>query len=181
MALVESFMLPLGTALPDLAGLEITNGKALPKQHSELTVISVICNHCPYVIHIAEAFAKVLNQLHASGINCVAISSNNIATHPQDAPDKMADFSAEHKFVFPYGYDASQNIAKSLMAECTPEFYVFHKTEGLIYRGEFCDSRIGNNIAPSGKSVLKAIELYTTSQTILTEQKPSMGCSIKWK
>lgn len=181
MALVESYMLPLGTPLPGLDQLEVTNRISIPKEQSELTVVAVICNHCPYVIHIAETLASTFNQLQASGVNCIAISSNNVETHPQDAPEKMAEFSSQHQFAFPYAYDATQELAKYLMAECTPEFYVFHKTQGLIYRGEFCESRMGNSIAPSGKSLLQAIELHKLTNEIVADQKPSIGCSIKWK
>ncbi len=181
MALVESHMLPLGTPLPSLKTLEIINGYTLPETQSDLTVLAVICNHCPYVIHIIEAFSAALNTLQSKGIQTIAISSNNIVTHPQDAPEYMAEFSTQHEFTFPYAYDATQEIAKALMAECTPDFFVFHKTEGLIYRGQFCDSRIGNDIAPSGQSLLNAIDTYSTSKQIVSEQKPSIGCSIKWK
>jgi peroxiredoxin len=181
MALVESHMLPLGTSLPNIESLAITNGIDLPKTQSELTVLAVICNHCPYVIHIIESFANVFNQLQNTGINAIAISSNNVETHPQDAPEHMNTFAKQYGFSFPYAYDATQAVAKELMAECTPDFYVFHKTNGLIYRGQFCDSRIGNDILPSGKSLLVAIETYLATQQLVAEQKPSIGCSIKWK
>jgi peroxiredoxin len=181
MALVESYMLPLGTPIPNMNSLAVTNDFSLPDKQSDLTVVTVICNHCPYVIHIVEAFARVMNQLQSEDIHVVAISSNNIDTHPQDAPEKMAEFSKQYGFNFPYAYDASQEIAKALMAECTPDFFVFHKTEGLIYRGQFCDSRIGNDIVPSGKSLIEAIEIYNNTKQVVSEQKPSIGCSIKWK
>lgn len=181
MALIESSMLPLGTPLPRLNTLEITNGYALPETQSDLTVLAVICNHCPYVIHIIEAFSDVLNKLQSQGIQTIAVSSNNIVTHPQDSPEHMAAISKQNGFNFPYAYDATQEIAKALMAECTPDFFVFHKTEGLIYRGQFCDSRVGNDLEPSGASLIEAIQKFNLSKQLVSEQKPSIGCSIKWK
>lgn len=173
-------MLDLGSGIPSIAILETCNGKSITVPKKGLLVIAVICNHCPFVVHIADKLSEVFNALEKSGIPCLAVSSNDIEHYPQDAPDKMSEFSKQYNFEFPYAYDASQNFAKDLKAECTPDFYIFDAEKGLIYRGEFCPSRPNNGIPVTGNSLLHAIEEFGNN-TITSEQKPSIGCSIKWK
>ena len=180
MALIESSMLDLGSPIPNTTSLEITNGLNLSLPKKGLMAIAVICNHCPFVVHIAEKLAEVFNALEQQGIVCLAVSANDVIHYPQDAPEKMNEFAQKYGFNFPYAYDDSQEFAKALKAECTPDFYIFDAEKGLIYRGEFCPSRPNNGIPVTGKSLLNAIDAHGAN-TIISEQKPSIGCSIKWK
>lgn len=180
MALVESSTLKLHSPIPNLSALQICNGKEI-KTNSDILAVAIICNHCPFVLHIAEKFAEVFNEFTTQGIDCLAISANDIKSHPEDAPDKMAEFSKAYGFTFTYAYNADQSIAKELKAECTPEFFLFSREKGLFYRGQFDDSRPNNDIAPSGSNIKAALEAYKNNNEILDEQKASIGCSIKWK
>ena len=181
MALTISSMLPLGTELPkfslpntvDGSEFSTTSLKEMP------TLIMFICNHCPYVIH----YHTLIQQLETDFnniFNLVAISSNDVSTHPDDAPSKMTVLWKDLGLSFPYLYDETQQIARQFQAECTPEFYVFDTNNLLTYRGRADDSS-PNSGAPSGIDLIIAMRNTINGQKVDIEQHPSMGCNIKWK
>jgi peroxiredoxin len=180
---VSSTMLPLGTeaphfALPDPAGTihrsdELAGAPAL--------VVMFICNHCPYVKHVADRLAAVTKELMDQGVAVVGISSNDIETHPDDAPERMADEAALRGYLFPYLYDESQEVAQAYRAACTPDFYVFDRDRKLAYRGQFDDSRPRNDKPVTGNDLKAAVEAVVAGEPVSEDQRASIGCSIKWK
>ena len=140
-----------------------------------------ICNHCPFVHHVMEEVLKVVNDYRVQGIGFVAISSNDVVKYPQDAPELMTEFAFANGFEFPYLFDESQEIAKAYDAACTPDFYLFDNQNKLVYRGQLDDSRPANGIPLSGSDLRSAIDGVVMNRLINPEQKPSIGCNIKWK
>jgi len=156
------------------------------------TLVMFICNHCPFVQHIAAGLAQFALDYQPRGIACVAISSNDVVSHPDDTPDKMAQFARQNGFVFPYLYDESQRTALGYEAICTPDFYLFDQARHLVYRGQFdasrphteWDVRAGrarNMVPVTGADLRAATEALLTAKPPLADQIPSAGCSIKWK
>ncbi|MGD8174593.1 thioredoxin family protein [Marinimicrobium sp. ARAG 43.8] len=184
MARTPSNMLPLGTELPD-ARLPDPAGeswKLSQRMGDKGLLIMFICNHCPFVLHIAPFLETLNDRLNALGIRCVAVSSNDVQAYPDDAPDKMAEFAKEYRLAFPYLYDESQNVAKSFDAACTPDFFLFDRNQRLVYRGQLDDSRPGSDIPVTGADLLAAAEQVSRGEAPPTDvQKPSLGCNIKWK
>ncbi len=183
MALVESNMMDLGTTAPDFKLLDTVSDKemTLSELRSDIaTVIVFICNHCPFVIHLNEQLVKVANDYQSKGIQFIAISSNNIETHPQDGPEWMTKTAKKEGYPFPYLYDETQTVAKAYQAECTPDFFVFDNQLRCVYRGRFDDTR-PNMGQPSGRDLTLALDSILSGQKVNVEQYPSMGCSIKWK
>ncbi|WP_339899775.1 thioredoxin family protein [uncultured Gilvimarinus sp.] len=183
MARTPSNMLPLGTALPEV---ELPDGAGdlyniSANVGSNGLAVLFICNHCPFVLHIADFLAPLSRQLAQLGIGCVAISSNDVANYPQDSPEHMLAFAAQHDFPFPYLYDESQAVAKAFEAACTPDFYLFDRDKKLVYRGQLDDARPGNDVLVDGRDLLAAAHAMAQQEPIPTEQKPSLGCNIKWK
>ena len=181
-------MLPLGTKAPQftlpntnpLAGIQPSH--SLIDSQQDMLLIIFMCNHCPYVVHILEGLSSCVRDLQAKySFDCLAISSNNVATHPQDSPAKMAELAKAYNFSFPYLYDESQEVAKSYQAACTPDLFVFGEDKQLIYRGQLDDSRPGSSIPVTGESLIEAVKTYAQKGEILGKQYPSQGCSIKWK
>jgi thiol-disulfide isomerase/thioredoxin len=140
-----------------------------------------ICNHCPYVVHVRETLAKIGEDYVPKGIGIVAISSNDANNYPDDAPKKLKTMAESLKFNFPFCYDDTQDVAKAYRAVCTPDFFLFDKEQQLVYRGQLDDSRPGNNKPVDGASLRSAIGAVLTGQAVAVKQKPSVGCSIKWK
>ena len=179
----NSTMLPLGTRAPDFR-LKDTIGKAVSlndlKSASALLVV-FICNHCPYVKHIRAGLAQLARDYQPRGVAVVGISSNDVASYPQDGPVKMAEEAKSAGYVFPYLYDETQDVAKAYRAACTPDIYLFDQDQRLVYRGQFDDSRPGNNLPVTGKDVRAAIDAVLGGKPVSTQQKPSIGCNIKWK
>lgn len=185
MALTESNMLPLGTKAPNFSLIDTVSGKTISLsdiRSDKATVVMFICNHCPYVIHINEELVRLSKEYIAKGVGFVAISSNDIVNYPQDAPDKMAELAKELDYPFPYLYDATQEVAKSYDAACTPDFYVFDKDLKLRYRGRLCASRPRTEtpIPVTGKDLRAAIDAVIAGQPVAEKQYPSAGCNIKW-
>jgi len=183
MALTYSQMLPLGTQMPEFKLLNVVDNKMFDSKNSIIKhgiIIMVICNHCPYVIHYHNQLKKLVSDYNQS-LNFIAISSNNIETHPQDSPEMMSDLFRKLKFTFPYLYDDTQEVAKLLNAECTPEFYLYDKFKKLVYRGRLDGSSPGNNLEIDGKDLRSAINALISGKSINGKQFPSMGCNIKWK
>lgn len=184
MALTPSNMLPLGTKAPSfnlhnvLTG-ENTSFEDVQGEHG--TLVMFICNHCPYVIHLFRDLVDFTDEYKAKGLGVVAISSNDVENYKEDSPDKMAIVSKVLKFDFPYLYDEDQSVAKAYDAACTPDFYVFNKKNELVYRGRFDESRPNSGIEITGKDLRQAVDHMLNGEAVIEDQKPSMGCNIKWK
>lgn len=184
MAQTPSTMLPLGTMAPEffLQDTRSNNYFRFDQCKGEKgTVVLFICNHCPFVVHVMDEVIRIANDYRVQGIGFVAISSNDVVNYPQDAPEFMTEFAFEHHFEFPYLYDATQDVAKAYEAACTPDFYLFNNQNKLVYRGQLDDSRPANGIPLSGSDLRSAIDGVVTNRLINPEQKPSIGCNIKWK
>jgi peroxiredoxin len=175
-------MLPLGTAaphfrLPDTTGTAVSlsdfKGKPL--------LVAFICNHCPYVKHIRAGLAQLARDFQPRVAAIVGINSNDAAHYADDAPEKMKREVKEAGYTFPYLYDESQAVAKVYRAACTPDFFLFDKDHRLVYRGQFDDSRPGNGLPVTGKDLRAALEAVLAGKTASPDQKPSIGCNIKWK
>ena len=182
MALLESRNFEIGKTAPDFELLNTVNDQlaSLDQLKGEKgTAIFFICNHCPFVIHIMDELIKLGKDYANSGVNLIAISSNNVDTHPQDGPKYMK--AVGERLGFPYLYDETQEIAKAYNAVCTPDLYVFDGDLKLTYHGQLDDSRPGNNIPVSGDDLRNAMDCLIENKTNSLGQKPSIGCSIKWK
>ena len=184
MALTPSNMMPLGTEAPHfkLVDTKDDNEKSLDELKGEVgTLVMFICNHCPFVIHVNEELVRLANDYKSKGINLIAISSNDVVNYPQDGPDKMKQHAIENRYSFPYLYDETQDVAKAYDAACTPDFFLFNKDLALVYAGQLDDSRPGNGKPVTGKDLRAAIDALIHKSPIDPNQKPSMGCNIKWK
>lgn len=184
MAQTPSTMLPLGTKAPDFKLLDTISGKNVTLEDSKGlngTVIMFICNHCPFVKHVNNQLVRLAKDYKPKGIDFIAISSNDVENYPQDAPDKMTETAINEGYIFPYLYDASQQVAKAYKAACTPDFYVFDDALTLIYRGQLDDSRPSNGIPVDGKDIRNALDALLNKEPVNLQQKPSIGCNIKWK
>ncbi len=183
MARTPSTMLPLGTPAPDFTLPDPRSGADVSladfEGHPALLVM-FICNHCPFVIHLKDAIADVARDYAEEGLAVVAISANDVSTHPDDSPEKMAAFAKENDYLFPYLYDESQEVAKAYHAACTPDFYLFDGERKLAYRGQFDDSRPGNDVPVTGADLRAAIEAVLAGREVPEPQTPSLGCNIKW-
>ncbi len=184
MARTPSNMLPLGTLAPEFSLPDTVSGKTLQLQElkgKQGTVILFICNHCPFVKHVNPEIARLGNTYQDQGIAFVAISSNDVQNYPEDAPELMQQVAKTEGYSFPYLYDETQEVAKAYDAACTPDFYLFDAALKLVYRGQLDDSRPGNGIPVTGKDLRGAISALLAGSPITEDQKPSIGCNIKWK
>jgi peroxiredoxin len=150
-------------------------------RQSPVLVVMFICNHCPYVVHIREALAKLCKEYQQKNVAFVAINANDIEQYPDDRPEKMAEMAEQFSFSFPYLFDASQDVAKSYRAACTPDFFVYDQSRSLVYRGQMDASRPGNDEEPNGLDLREALDHLLEGKSSSKEQKPSLGCNIKWK
>lgn len=176
-------MMKLGEKAPNFTLLDTVSGKklSLQKLKSDVaTVITFICNHCPYVHHVNKKMVEISDIYQNKNIQFIAISSNDIENYPQDAPEHMVEVAKKEGYTFPYLYDETQEVAKAYKAECTPDFFVFDKNLKCAYRGRFDETR-PNMGQPTGKDLIAALDAILAGQEISTDQKPSMGCNIKWK
>lgn len=183
MARTPSTMLELGTPAPDFSLPEPATGKfvSLGDFRGRPLVVVFICNHCPYVLHIAAKLAEIAREFQQRDVEFVAINSNDVTNYPDDSPEKMPAMSEGYGFTFPYLYDESQEVAKAYRAACTPDFYLFDADHRLSYRGQFDDSRPRNDDPITGADLSDAIKALLAMMPPLEEQKPSLGCNIKWK
>ncbi len=184
MALTPSTMLPLATPAPAFSLPDTVSGRSLSLaelQSDRATVVMFICNHCPYVIHICDGLLQLARDYQARGVAFVAISSNDAANYPDDAPDKMAALATRLSFPFPYLYDESQAVARAYQAACTPDFFVFDGAMKLAYRGQLDDSRPGNGKPVTGADLRGALDALLAGRAVGEDQVPSVGCNIKWK
>jgi thiol-disulfide isomerase/thioredoxin len=183
MARTPSTMLPLETRAPDFSLLDPATGRNVSRTDFEgkPLLVMFLCNHCPFVKHVAETLAEIGTVFREKGIGVVAISSNDVATHPDDSPEKMVAEARRVGYPFPYLFDETQQVARAFRAACTPDFFLFDRHHRLVYRGQLDDSRPGNGIPVTGHDLVAAAELLIAGATIPAEQKPSLGCNIKWK
>ena len=176
--------IPLGFTAPSFSLFNVVTGSQ--NTLTELrgingTVIMFICNHCPFVIHVIDEIIAIANDYKHKNISFVAISSNDIDNYPDDSPQKMKEMAIEQQFPFPYLFDETQATALAYNAVCTPEFNVFNHQNNCVYRGQMDDSRPGNDSLNNGKDLRKALDYVLQKKELNFEQKPSMGCNIKWK
>jgi peroxiredoxin len=184
MAQTPSTMLALGTPAPAFSLPDPVTGKTVPLSDFDdqpALLVAFICNHCPFVKHIQKAFVDFAREYQDKGLAVVAISANDVADHPADSPDKMAEEARQNGYGFPYLYDESQEVAKAYTAACTPDFFLFDKARKLVYRGRFDDARPGNGKPVTGNDMRAAVDGLLSGRDISPDQKPSMGCNIKWK
>jgi len=181
MVLTESTNMPVGSPAVDFTLTDTRNGDSVSLSAIDGPVLLVfMCNHCPYVVHIVDPLVALAADLKERGISTVAISTNDVVSHPADGPEKMAALAAAKGFDFPYCFDESQEVAKSFGAVCTPDIFLFDAEHKLYYRGQFDDTRPGQSIA-HGKDLRDAASLMLDGKSAPTDTRPSVGCSIKWK
>ena len=179
-----SVMLPLGTPAPAFHLRDVVSGETYNlDSFSGKTALLVmfICRHCPYVAHIERELAKLGQDYREKSIGIIAISSNDPESYPDDAPPKLKEMAGRLGFTFPFCCDETQEVAKAYRAACTPDLYLFDRDRRLVYRGQLDDSRPGNGKPVTGRDLRAAIEAVLAGQPVESNQRPSIGCSIKWK
>jgi thiol-disulfide isomerase/thioredoxin len=177
-------MLPLGTPAPDFSLPEPATGGTVALDDfrgSPALLVLFISNHCPFVKHIREALARFASGYRSRGLACVAIGANDVVNYPDDGPARIAEEVNTFGYSFPYLYDESQATAKAYRAACTPDFFLFDAGRKLVYRGQFDGSRPGNAVPVTGADLRAAVDAVLAGQPVSAEQKPSIGCNIKWK
>lgn len=183
MVKTASTMMGLGTEAPDFSLLNV-DGRTVSLsdfQDAPALLVMFICNHCPFVKHVAEQLALLGAEYQAKGVAVVAISSNDVSMHPEDSPEQMVHEVENRGYTFPYLYDEDQSVAKAYQAACTPDFYVFDKNQRLVYRGQLDSSRPDSGIPVTGEDLRAALDAVVSDQSVSADQKPSIGCNIKWK
>ncbi|MBT8236249.1 MAG: thioredoxin family protein [Bacteroidia bacterium] len=184
MARTPSNMMPLGTKAPDFSLSDTVSGTDMTLDElsgTAGTVVMFICNHCPFVKHVNAGIVALAKDYQDKGIGFVAISSNDVENYPQDGPELMKENALQEGFTFPYLYDESQEVATSYDAACTPDFYLFDSELKLVYRGQLDASRPENGIPVTGMDMRNALEAVLAGKQVEPNQKPSIGCNIKWK
>jgi len=182
-AKTESTMAALGMAAPDFALPDTGGWTVVLGDFSEAPGLLVvfICNHCPFVKHIREELAQAVKRYQGKGLAVVGISSNDVDAFPQDGPELMAREVEELGYTFPYLFDETQSVAKAYTAACTPDFFLFDNGRRLVYRGQFDGSRPGNDLPVTGADLGAAVEALLEGNAVSSDQRPSIGCNIKWK
>ena len=183
MAKTESTMIALGMTAPDFA-LPDTDGRTVGLgdfADAPGLLVVFMCNHCPFVKHIQKTLASCVKRYQARGLAVVAINSNDVEAFPDDGPEAMVRQVEEFGYSFPYLFDEAQSVARAYNAACTPDFFLFDPERRLVYRGQFDGSRPGNDVAVTGADLGAAVEALLTGDPISPDQRPSIGCNIKWK
>ncbi|MGB3200573.1 MAG: thioredoxin family protein [Nodosilinea sp.] len=183
MAMVESTMLPLGTAAPHFELTDVVSGETITLgtfADAPALLVMFICRHCPFVKHVEQELARLGQDYGPKGVGIVAISANSVQTHPQDGPEHLKAQAQSVGFTFPYCFDATQEVAKAYTAACTPDFFVFDQAKTLAYRGQLDDSRPGNDVPVTGQDLRAALDAVLAAKAMPGHQKPSIGCNIKW-
>jgi peroxiredoxin len=183
MALTASEMLALGTPAPQFR-LPDTEGRMVSLDDFEgakAYLVIFMCNHCPYVKHVLHKMVDLIKDYQGKSVAVAGINSNDVANYPDDSPDKMAEVARQAGFTFAYLYDEDQKVAKAYRAACTPDFYLFDSDKKLVYRVQMDDSRPGNDVPVTGADLTAAVDAVIEGRPVSEEQKPSMGCNIKWK
>jgi peroxiredoxin len=184
MALTPSKMVPLGTSAIDFSLTDVASGKSVSLKNfdkKKALLIMFICRHCPYVQHMKRELARIGKDYEHENVGIVAISSNDALKYPDDAPNRLKEFCEENGYNFPLCFDDTQEVAKAYYATCTPDFFLYNKDRKLVYRGQLDDSRPDNGKPVTGKDLRAALDAVLKDQPVPFNQKPSMGCNIKWK
>lgn len=183
MVKTASTMLPLGTPAPDFSLPDAEGNTVALGDLADAPALLVIfmCNHCPYVKHVAAGLADLVREYQRRGVAVVGINSNDVESFPDDAPAKMAREVEYRGYTFPYLYDETQEVAKAYRAACTPDFYVFDRDRKLVYRGQMDSSRPQSGVPVTGADLRAALDAALAGRPIPEEQRPSLGCNIKWK
>jgi peroxiredoxin len=184
MAKTESYMmLELGTPAPDfnLADFNGKNYSLTDFKGSAALLVIFMCCHCPYVIHVRNGMVQMVKEYQAKGVAVVGINSNDIDAYPQDGPERMAADAREYHYTFPFLLDETQEVAMAYRAACTPDFFLFDRDHRLVYRGRMDASRPENTIPVSGNELRAAMDALLANREVPKDQKPSLGCNIKWK
>jgi thiol-disulfide isomerase/thioredoxin len=184
MARTFSTMAALGSTAPGFRLSDAVTGEQLALQEIKgdiATVILFICNHCPFVKHVNAGLVKLANDYTGKGISFVAINSNDTAAFPEDSPEQMKKVAATLHYPFPYLFDETQQTARDYQAACTPDFFVYDKNLQLAYRGQLDDARPGNGLPVTGRDIRDALDCLLDDRPVPVEQRPAIGCSIKWK
>lgn len=184
MVLTYSTMLPLGTKAPDFTLNDVVSGKPVSLgtfAAKKALLVMFICKHCPYVVHVKDELIKLTRDYADKDLAIVAISSNDAEKYPDDAPASLKEFALINKLSFPLLFDESQSVAKAYTAACTPDFFVFDEARRLVYRGQLDDSRPGNDRPLTGADLRSALDAACAGKAVNEDQKPSVGCNIKWK
>ena len=179
-----SLMMPLGTQAPDFALPDVVTGRTVsPDDFADARALLVmfICNHCPYVKHVADGLAALGRDYAGTDVAIVAINSNDAAAYPEDGPDEMKREAERRGYAFPYLFDETQEVARAYSAACTPDFFLFGPDRTLVYRGRMDESRPNSLVPVTGAELRAAIEAVRAGEPVATEQYPSMGCSIKYR
>ena len=181
MTAVESQMLALGTQAPAFT-LPDPDGKSHSlAEGADAYLIMFICNHCPFVRHVREELARLGKDYAARNVAIYAINSNDVDAHPEDGPEHMRQEAKSHGYTFPYLFDADQSVARAYRAACTPDFFLFDAGHSLVYRGQLDGSRPSNDTPVDGRDLRAALDAVLAGQPVSNQQKPSIGCNIKWK
>jgi len=184
MVLTASTMLPLGTPAPDFRLPEPATGRVVSRDDFASApglLVMFISNHCPYVKHIKKELASFAREYMERGLAIVAINSNDVSAYPEDSPERMAEEARRFGYPFPYLFDETQEVARAYRAACTPDFFLFDRERRLCYRGQFDDSRPGNGLPVTGADLRAAADAVLAGRPVPGNQKPSLGCNIKWK
>jgi len=184
MALTPSTMLALGTRAPDFELPDVVSGRRVSLRTfagKRALLVMFICRHCPYVQHVQAELSRLGRDYADQDVGIVAISANDAAGYPDDAPDKLKAMAKELGFTFPLCYDESQETAKAYTAACTPDFFLFDAGRALVYRGQLDESRPGNSKPVTGKDLRAALDAVLAGRPVSPDQRPSIGCNIKWK
>ena len=184
MAQTASTMLPLGTPAPTFDLPEPATGRTVALtdfQNAPALLVIFMCNHCPFVKHLRQGLAQFAREYQDRGLAIVAVSANDVANYPEDSPARMVEEARVFGYPFPYLYDETQVVAKAYRAACTPDFFLFDAGRKLVYRGQFDGSRPGNNLPVTGADLRAAADAALAGQPVSSNQKPSIGCNIKWK
>ena len=178
-----STMLSLGTAAPDFS-LPGVDGKTVALgdfQGAPALLVIFLCNHCPFVKHVADGLTALARDYQEKGVGIVGINSNDVANHPEDSPEKMVEEARERGYPFAYLFDGSQEVARDYQAACTPDFFVFDGEQKLVYRGQMDGSRPGSDVSVTGEDLRAALDAVLKGEAVSADQKPSIGCNIKWQ
>jgi peroxiredoxin len=179
-----STMVDLGTAAPDFELPDVVSGQTISLgtfAGKKGMLCMFLSRHCPFVQHIQEELARIGRDYTEKGLGIVAVSANDVANYPEDAPDKLKEMAQRLGFTFPFCYDESQKVSQAYSAACTPDFFLFDEKRHLAYRGQLDDSRPGNDKPVDGHDLRAAIDAVLTGNPVAAAQKPSVGCNIKWK
>jgi thiol-disulfide isomerase/thioredoxin len=177
-------MLPLGTKMPAFSLEDAVTGKTVTDRDAagaKATLVMFICNHCPFVKHVLDEITRLAGDYIPKGVAVVTINSNDVASYPDDHPDEMKKLAAKKGWRFPFLFDDTQEAAKTFKAACTPDFFLFGPDGGLVYRGQLDDSRPGSKIPVTGEDLRAALDAVLAGKPVAKEQRPSIGCNIKWK